>query len=328
MNKLKVLDLFSGIGGFSLGLERTGGFETVAFCEIEDYPRKVLAKHWPEVPIFEDVRKLDATRLGRIDCVVGGFPCQPWSLAGKRKKTEDDRDLWPEMLRVITDAQPRWVIGENVRGFVNEPMGLERSISDLEDAEYKVQSFVIPACGVDAPHRRDRVWIVANFESLGHFKGRKQRDIHATDGGQVGERSPVAASASKQPEDAPNNALENAGHRRWRDFGVAERGQGLPGERASGASAPSGSGEQREALAHAKKLFSNGGDSEPRRKKSQSGNNSGATRGCAHWLPEPDVGRVAHGVPGRVDRLKGLGNAVVPQIPEMIGRAILKSYES
>ena len=280
MKKLKVLDLFSGIGGFSLGLERTGGFETVAFCEIEKFPQKVLRKHWPEVPIFEDVRKLDATRIGRIDCVVGGFPCQPWSLAGERKGTEDDRDLWPEMLRVITATQPEWVIGENVRGFVNEPMGLERSIFDLEDAEYKVQTFIVPACAVDAPHRRDRVWIVANAR-------RKYR----------GKGAEVERGLRGKSQD-------------WGSCDHAERSGATPN------------------VAHAKKLLSNGGDSEPRRKKSQSGDNSGATRGCAHWLPEPRVGRVAHGVPNRSHRLKGLGNAVVPQIPEMIGRAILKSYES
>jgi DNA (cytosine-5)-methyltransferase 1 len=280
VKKLKVLDLFSGIGGFSLGLERTGGFETVAFCEIEKFPQKVLRKHWPEVPIFEDVRKLDATRIGRIDCVVGGFPCQPWSLAGERKGTEDDRDLWPEMLRVITATQPEWVIGENVRGFVNEPMGLERSIFDLEDAEYKVQTFIVPACAVDAPHRRDRVWIVANARRKYRGKGAEvERGLRgkSQDGG--------SCNISKRSGATPN-------------------------------------------VAHAKKLLSNGGDSEPRRKKSQSADNSGATRGCAHWLPEPRVGRVAHGVPNRSHRLKGLGNAVVPQIPEMIGRAILKSYES
>ena len=280
MEKLKVLDLFSGIGGFSLGLERTGGFETVAFCEVEEFPQKVLRKHWPEVPIFEDVRKLDATRLGRIDCVVGGFPCQPWSLAGERKGTEDDRDLWPEMLRVITDASPEWVIGENVRGFVNEPMGLERSISDLEDAEYKVQAFIVPACAVDAPHRRDRVWIVANA-----------RRKHRSKGAEV-ERGLRGKSQD------------------WGSCNISKRSGATPN------------------VAHAKKLLSDGGDSEPRRKKSQSGDNSGATRGCARWLPEPRVGRVAHGVPNRSHRLKGLGNAVVPQIPEMIGRAILKSYES
>ena len=135
---LKVLDLFSGIGGFSLGLERAG-METVAFCEIEEYPRKVLAKHWPGVPIHKDIRKLDGTQYrGTVDVICGGFPCQPFSHAGKRGGKDDDRDLWPEMLRVIREVQPTWVIGENVAGFIN--MELDRTLSDLEDEGYACQT--------------------------------------------------------------------------------------------------------------------------------------------------------------------------------------------
>ena len=119
---MRVLDLFSGIGGFSLGLERAG-METIAFCEIDPYCRKVLAKHWPGVPIYEDVRELDATGLGRIDLVCGGYPCQPFSQAGKRVGAEDDRHLWPAMLEVIKAARPAWVIGENVAGHIS--MGLD-----------------------------------------------------------------------------------------------------------------------------------------------------------------------------------------------------------
>lgn len=152
-DKLKVLDLFSGIGGFSLGLERTGGFETVAFCEIEEFPQKVLKKHWPTVPIYDDVRTLKHD--GSVDVITGGYPCQPFSLAGKREGKEDDRHLWPAMFDLIKTHRPSWIIGENVAGHIS--MGLDDVLADLESEDYAVRTFVIPAVAVDAKHRRDRV---------------------------------------------------------------------------------------------------------------------------------------------------------------------------
>ena len=178
------MDLFSGIGGISLGLERTGGFETVAFCEIEKYPRKVLAKHWPDVPIYEDVKeltheRLEADGLGRIDIITGGYPCQPFSAAGQRRGKEDDRHLWPEVKRLMATVRPRWGLFENVAGHVS--MGLDEVLSDLEAEGYTGFPIVIPACAVDAPHRRDRVWIVAhraefmaNTKSEGAVGGERQ----------------------------------------------------------------------------------------------------------------------------------------------------------
>jgi len=135
---MKVLDLFSGIGGFSLGLERAG-METVAFCEIEEYPRRVLAKHWPDVPIYNDVRtltkeRLDSDGIGPIDLICGGYPCQPFSTAGKRRGAEDDRHLWPEVNRLISEYRPSWFIGENVAGHIS--MGLDQVLSDLEGQDY------------------------------------------------------------------------------------------------------------------------------------------------------------------------------------------------
>ena len=275
MPKLRVLDLFSGIGGFSLGLERTGGFETVAFCEYEDFPRRVLAKHWPDVPCFPDVRELKGSDIdGAIDVICGGYPCQPFSTAGQRRGKEDDRHLWPEFNRLVAELRPTWVIGENVAGHIS--MGLNDVLSDLEGQGYACRTFVIPACAVGAPHRRDRCWIVAHAEKLQRNGGGKHRQ----------------QSAGQVPEPGKRGGAEFMADAKR----IRQQGQGQ--SFVSGDCAEKGQGEANNAVSV----------SEP-----------------GKWLPEPDVGRVANGVPRRVDRLKALGNAVVPQIPEMIGRAILEA---
>lgn len=169
---MKIVDLFSGIGGFSYAAEKlVGGFETIAFVEREPYCQKVLRKHWHNVPIFNDIRSFNGKEFRDADIVVGGFPCQPWSVAGKQEGhlDEQDRDLWHEMVRVIKDVQPKWIIGENVRGFVNMPMGLKRSLFDLESIGYRAVPFIIPACATDAKHRRERCWIVGHSEHDGSF---------------------------------------------------------------------------------------------------------------------------------------------------------------
>jgi DNA (cytosine-5)-methyltransferase 1 len=158
--KLKVLDLFSGIGGFSLGLERTGGFETVAFCEIDPFCQKVLKKHWPDVPIYNDVRTLNYD--GPVDVITGGYPCQPFSYAGKREGQNDDRHLWPAMFGLVEKHEPSVVIGENVDGHIT--MGLDSVLADLERRAYAARTFVIPACAVGARSERARTWVVAYSE--------------------------------------------------------------------------------------------------------------------------------------------------------------------
>tara|TARA_R100000234_G_C5002307_1_gene180893 strand:+ start:246 stop:1538 length:1293 start_codon:yes stop_codon:yes gene_type:complete len=166
--RLKIVDLFSGIGGFSYAAEQiVGGFETIAFVEQDDYCQKVLRKHWHDVPIYSDIRSFNAKEYKDADIVVGGFPCQPWSVAGSQRGSEDDRDLWHEMVRVIEDIRPRWIIGENVSGFVTMPMGLRRSLVDLESIGYKAIPYLIPAAAVDAKHRRMRCWIVGYSEHDG-----------------------------------------------------------------------------------------------------------------------------------------------------------------
>lgn len=169
MDKLRVLDLFSGIGGFSLGLERTGGFETVAFCEIEEFPRRVLAKHWPNVPCYEDVRTLTAARLAAdgiaVDVICGGFPCQDISSAGRRAGLGGARSgLWSEYARLVCELRPKFVIVENSAELLS--VGAGDVLADLAAIRYGAAWDCIPAAVLGAPHGRDRIWIVAYSEEI------------------------------------------------------------------------------------------------------------------------------------------------------------------
>ena len=265
------LDLFSGIGGFALAAQ-WAGFETVAFCEIEDYPRKVLEKNFPGVPIHRDIRELDGENYAGTNLITGGYPCQPFSFAGKRGGATDDRHLWPEMFRIIKQAKPTWIVAENVAGHIN--MGLDQVLSDLEGEGYSCRPVVIPACAVDAPHRRDRVWIIANAERNRRHQGSEQ--------------------AGRQARD------EADGHDRDLRCAMADTNTTGPQEREVF------SGSQNEA------------GRTPQGETSERDN---------WWTTEPAVGRVAHGVPRRVDRLKGLGNAIVPQVAYQILKPIGDSYE-
>jgi len=304
--KMRVLDLFSGIGGFSLGLERTGGFETAAFCEYEPFARAVLAKHWPDVPCFPDVRELKGSEIdGPIDVICGGYPCQPFSTAGKRRGKEDDRHLWPEFNRLVAELRPTWVIGENVAGHIS--MGLDGVLSDLEGQGYACRAFVIPACAVDAPHRRDRVWTVAHRAELQRNGSGEHWQPSERQVPQSRKRSGAELVANaermfgiKQPKPAMQRGRPRKTEQTWMGGGTEfmsdATSKGLQGTKwAQHKGRGIGPSNSNEAIKPGK------------------------------WLPEPNVGRVANGVPTRVDRLKALGNAVVPQIPEMIGRAILQS---
>lgn len=269
------LSLFTGIGGLDLAAE-WAGFETVGQCEWADYPTKVLEKHWPDVPRWRDIRTLtkegfyERTGLRTVDLISGGFPCQPFSVAGKRRGKEDDRYLWPEMLRVIQELRPAWVVGENVAGIVS--MALDQVLADLEGIGYACQAFIIPACAVDAPHRRDRCAIVAYSNSAG-CKKFNSPSVSTRSG--VTDREYIATISDT---DDGSGALRGE----WK-LPAVERTEG-----------------------HGK----NHGGGAPK-------------HGCWEWWPaEPDVGRVAHGVPHRVDRLRCLGNAVVPRQFYPIFRAI------
>jgi len=296
VNKIQVLDLFSGIGGFSLGLERAG-FETVAFCEIDKYCRLVLQKHWKDIKIYSDVREItrqqyeqDGLELPEI--ITGGFPCQPFSVAGRQKGSRDNRYLWPEMFRIIKEFKPRWIIAENVRGIINIQDGVvfEGVHADLESQNYETQTFIIPAAGVGAPHRRDRVWVVAN----------SRRTIR-------GEQS------SRNKESIGSGASQET---KW----------------SADSDSVARSSEREKIMADSKSIGSNvrkinqskKESGEERIFRSEAGRVSSSINQHNWWNIEPDVGRVADGVQGRTHRLKGLGNAIVPQIAEEIGKAIMK----
>lgn len=325
--------LFAGIGGFDLGLERAG-MECAWQVEIDPFCLKVLEKHWPHTRRYTDVREVHgALRHGStfqrdyrwdepciaemfrgkavahaergwregefyygggekinvnhgiqvnnrasgipvessilcpsclpsVDLICGGFPCQPFSVAGKQRGKEDDRHLWPEMFRIVSELRPAWVVGENVPGLVR--LGLDEVLSDLEGIGYSTQTFDIPACAVDAPHVRHRIWIVA------HSNNDSKPTLPINDQWKI--------SGAMDREDVAYCCLSGL-----QGFGSAS----LQGRGAS----------------------------------------TGHLGKGGRWLPEPELGRVAHGIPRRVDRLRSLGNAVVPQVVEVIGRAIMAVEE-
>lgn len=294
---MKVLDLFSGIGGFSLGLERAG-MHTAAFCEYDENARKVLQKNWPDVPIFDDVRHLTKEQLHDngiqdIGLICGGYPCQPFSVAGQRRGSEDDRHLWPEMFRLVKELRPTWVIGENVAGHIT--MGLDQVLTDLEGEGYSTRAFVIPACAVDAPHRRDRIWVIAHSNGQGEPTG-------SVDEGQgCGELVEDTISGSRRDSSSSVGGKDNTAQ--WtQDSDPATR---------SSADVDNTDSAQCKRNGSAIGIQSEYTDS------------SSPSR----WEPESGVGRMADGIPNRSHRLKQLGNAVVPQVVQVIGEMILRTEQ-
>jgi len=325
---MKHISLFSGISGDTLAAE-WAGFETVLFVENDKFCQKVLTKHWPDVPIIGDIhdvtketianaqyngrdkaqeqgeypenqrkgtarenirinesqgigssRKLtggddcprwkDKTGSTPITLITGGFPCQPFSVAGKQRGKEDDRYLWPEMLRVIKEVRPVWVVAENVAGLLR--MGIDDCISDLESEGYTTEPYIIPACAVNAPHRRDRVFIVGYSEhSRGGLGLSDNKEWQETNQGWQGFTQPQSCKGSQDVADTSQQGLQ---------------------------------GRCSNAIRQEEGWFGN---------SRYTGKGNSSTRGTDQWAVEPDVGRVAHGIPSRVDRLKALGNAIVPQ---------------
>ena len=328
--------LFSGIGGFDLGFARAG-IKTIWQVEIDEYCRRVLEQHFPDARRCADIRTFavadsadrglrqgetseiqarppeessDAGELSRrpkrpcglsVDIISGGFPCQPVSHAGKRQGSSDSRYLWPEMFRVIRTLRPSWVVAENVYGLITHDDGalLDEVYDDLEGEGYEtLPPIVLPACAFGAPHRRDRVWIVAHRPGT-RCDGPAREEQHL-------QRQSLLSARSGDGGDVAHSEHSN-GRSKCEDHSDSHGRHGL--------------GWSSETV----------GDSARGRLEEQRGNRSTAGSPRAEpvltdrWAVEPDVGRVAHGIPKRVDRLKGLGNAIIPQIAEMIGRVIVNA---
>ena len=412
--KLKILDLFSGLGGFSLGLERTGKFKTVAFCDNDKYSKLVLQKHWKGVKIYNDVKEITkekfiADGIQFPDIITGGFPCQPFSVAGKQAGTDDDRHLWPVMFRIIQEFTPRWVIGENVKGLTNIQDGVvfETVCTDLEGAGYEVRTFNIPACSVGAPHRRERLWIVAHAkrynktDEIGRVDetSRRIQEEHRQDdsSARLTSRTSSIRQTNNGHEDMEDSrrTLQSRTELREKNEDEIRKEDANQHQRSSSPSESNVANTERERLerlnqqsttisgkdertytrnessrdqatgtedvADTYARLSNGTYEEVQSRgqtfdtssegstdvanteSSDRHDNEAVTRDggsstqevfgdgssvrgeSTWWHTEPDVGRVAHGVPGRVYRLKGLGNSIVPKIAEEIGKAIIKA---
>ena len=270
---LTVGSLFSGIGGLDLGLERAG-MEVIWQSEIDPYACKVLAKHWKDIPNHGNIKEIKWGDIVRPDVICGGYPCQPFSTAGKRNGTDDPRHLWPWVREAISQLRPKYAILENVRGHVT--LGLSAVLGDLACIGYDAEWQIVSAASIGAPHRRDRIIIVAYPQS--HRKRGRYFDC----AGEIQERLEVQVETGRGSCIMADNDSERDGINGSQ--GITQQTRIFWGHNA-----------RREAADVSRQW----------------------------WTIEPDVGRVAHGVPSRVDRLKGLGNAVVPQVGELIGRMVI-----
>jgi DNA (cytosine-5)-methyltransferase 1 len=340
--KLKTLDLFSGIGGFSLGLESTGFFETIGFVEKDKFCQKVLKKHWSNINIEEDIRNVKGEKY-QADVVTGGFPCQPFSVAGKRKSTSDDRYLWDEIIR---ETKPRWVIGENVEGIVNinEGMVLRQVLNDLENEGFKSQCIIIPASGIGAWHQRKRIWIMAYSDSNRHVSeirrgnGEEKRipvqdrqkdstsrqsigtsDVWQTNNKYVPNTNTGFSIRENKEIQSRGNAITNGSK------DVSNANSWLRGGRGTELK----SGDDREWWFHTEK------------EKQTREHIRCKTIGCnavlgkertnkTWWQIESELCGVPNGVSYELDkdrsnRIKSLGNSIVPQIARQIGLSIMEA---
>jgi DNA (cytosine-5)-methyltransferase 1 len=329
MVKLQLLDLFSGIGGFSLGLESTGFFKTIAFVEKDKFCRQVLQKNFNNIPIEEDIRNVRGERY-KADIITGGFPCQPFSVAGKRKGTDDDRYLWDETIRVVAECKPRWFIGENVEGIINinNGMVLRQVQTDLEEQGFQVQCLVIPASGIGAWHQRKRIWIIAYSHNNGSYRSqrnetkqscnkqedrlsfRDDKDIPNTNTGfsnredeeiQTGWNATINGS-----KDVSNS---NSDLRKWRGTELK-------------------SGDDREWGFCSKKEEQARDDI--RSKTIGCDDIFGEEKRTTWWQTQSEFCGVPNGVSYELDkdrssRIKALGNSIVPQIARQLGLAIMKA---
>mgnify|MGYP003131589433 CR=1 FL=1 len=314
--KYNHLDLFSGIGGFSLGLEATGAFETVAFCDYDPYCQKVLRKHWPWVTIYDDVKELNNEKLQanghtKIDIITGGYPCQPFSIAGRKKGEQDPRHVWPEMFRLVKELRPTWVIGENVSGHIK--LGLDTVLENLESEGYSTRAFSISASSIGANHQRERVWILAHSRCTQYegavFGDQNENEVREGYANQFKRSSETSQFDVADTESVISDDRTKYEHTQEGD----EKGQ---------VRSEVGGVSSDDAHTDIERLEGRWSQCEL-----QEGQGERKIGWSQWWQSEPNVGRVAHGVPKRVDRLKSLGNSLVPMIPYYIGMSIKKGDE-
>jgi DNA (cytosine-5)-methyltransferase 1 len=374
-SKLKVLDLFSGIGGFSLALESTGHFQTIGFVENDEYCQAVLRHHFPEVPILGDIKNVTKETVPtRPDVLCGGFPCQPFSVAGDQRAKDDPRHLWPEMLRIIKEQKPTWVVGENVSGLVK--LGLDEILDEMEDQGYSTRTFNIPAFSVGAPHQRQRLWIIGHLGDPEHNgsptperqrgllkqpeEPKKQISIWESEGtssasGDVanpdneGLRSRIGGDDFDYEEESGEGGIDgegSAGDDEWYDTSpTQDEGVDVPdtddtGDRTQkhrvdedGKKNIQGRQEhtQSKSSRHGADIPDpNGKGLQGQRKKYKlpKSKRKREIGGSSWWDVEPNVGRVAYGVPNRVFKLRALGNSIIPQIAQKIGYAIIEAEKN
>ena len=395
--KLKVLDLFSGIGGFALGLDSTGIFETVKFVEKDKYCQKVLQKNFPNIPIEEDIKNVEG-KEGDADVVVGGFPCQPMSVAGKRKGTDDDRYLWPEMFRLIKEIKPEFVIGENVQGIINlqDGMVLRQVLNDLEGEGFEVQCFLIPASGIGAWHQRNRTWIIGHSKHNGLLASEKRsRDKKINGGSSEGQNQTIESERTsgstndgnvsntkgerlqgwrREESDRNTNGLrQNSKRNGDKIWSKSERCGGVPREKdvsntdsrlrgrwgtigesredqiwrfrtkeeeqtthdirsqTIGRNALSREGEEDVSISNGIGLQGHGLQSDNEQEEGSTNQTTSSSVGQQQtwWEVESSVCGIPNGISyeldkDRANRIKTLGNAIVPQIAREFGLAIKK----
>lgn len=354
--KIKTLSLFAGIGGIDLGLEATRYFETVQFVEYDPYCQHILKRHWPNVSVWGDVKTFDPDSCGEIDCIVGGYPCQPFSVAGKQKGTQDDRHLWPWMFEIIKHKRPSLVLCENVSGHI--ALGLDEVLLDLEGEGYSTRAFVIPASAVDANHKRERVWIVAYSNNTRDVQAGCKRSGGVRSQSEEEEQSNNISSRSEieKPTDVANtdsrmrrggrairSSRENKQRRihttqeKQTSYDIRSKTIGCDTVRGEAENVPNTQGEgldgqriDRETSRSKEtgKLDAQSGkDREQYQQGSIERRLGGVVDGVPSWLDEPDIPRVTTNQTGRVQRLKMLGNAVVPQVVYQLGLAMKELWD-
>ena len=300
-NTLKLLDLFSGIGGFSLGFERTNRIKTIAFCEKDKFCQTVLKKHWKDIKIYDDIRNINGSEI-KADIITGGFPCQPFSVAGKRRGKDDDRYLWDETIRVVAETKPRWFVGENVDGIINIANGsiLQQIQKDLEKENFQVQSLVIPASGVGAWHQRKRVWIIgySNCNSNAKTQQRGNGKENSFSKKYWSKDSTVQFAGGTN-----NNSLSNS---------ISELSNGC-------------SGSSRNSTKEQQRLDS---DKKRNRNKIWSKAERCSKQIQSWWQTQSKLCGVPDGVStelhkDRQNRIKALGNSIVPEIAYLIANSII-----